>query len=72
LNWTTCKTDNFQFYKLVRSKTNSNPIYPNDPVIYSTANKNSSNTQNAIDRVFADNVSNEAFNQISFFNAEVI
>jgi hypothetical protein len=35
-------------------------------------NKNSSNTQNAIDRVFADNVSDEAFNQIAFFNAEVI
>ena len=40
LSWSTCTSDNFQFYKLVKSSTNSNPSYPNDNVIMSTSNKN--------------------------------
>lgn len=40
LNWTACKPvpTGFQFYKVVRSSGNSNPSYPNDPVISSSSN----------------------------------
>jgi hypothetical protein len=42
LAWTPCTSDNFQFYKLVKSSLNSNPSYPNDPVAMSSSNKNAS------------------------------
>jgi hypothetical protein len=45
LNWTTCENlGEFQFYKVVRSQTNTNPSYPNDYVVFSTPNKSASNT----------------------------
>jgi len=43
LNWSPCKSDNFQFYKLVKSSKNSNPSYPADPVAFSSSNKNAAN-----------------------------
>ncbi len=43
LNWTACKSDEFQFYKLVKSSTNANPNYPADSVAFSSSNKNSAN-----------------------------
>lgn len=42
LAWTSCASDNFQFYKLVKSSLNSSPSYPNDPVAMSSPNKNAS------------------------------
>lgn len=38
LAWTRCDSENFQFYKLIKSATNSNPSYPNDPILMSSAN----------------------------------
>ena len=32
LNWSPCASDNFQFYKLVKSSKNTNPSFPADPV----------------------------------------
>lgn len=43
LNWSPCASDNFQFYKLVKSSINSNPTYPTDPVAFSSSNKNAAN-----------------------------
>ena len=43
LNWSPCASDNFQFYKLVKSSKNSNPTYPADPVAFSSSNKNAAN-----------------------------
>lgn len=43
LNWSACESDDFQFYKLVKSSKNSNPTYPADPVAYSSPNKNAAN-----------------------------
>jgi len=50
LNWTACRNDDFQFYKIVRSTTNTNPSYPGDNVILSSANRN---VTNYIDKVVA-------------------
>ncbi len=38
LNWTTCKNDDFQFYKVVRSTTNSSPSYPSNPALVTSSN----------------------------------
>ncbi|MBN2096322.1 FecR domain-containing protein [Candidatus Peregrinibacteria bacterium] len=43
LNWSTCSSEDFQFYKVVRSTLNPNPSYPADPVITSSSNRNYSN-----------------------------
>ncbi len=43
LNWSPCASDNFQFYKLVKSSKNSNPSYPADSVAFSSSNKNAAN-----------------------------
>ncbi len=43
LNWASCESDNFQFYKLVKSSKNANPSFPADPVAFSSSNKNASN-----------------------------
>lgn len=43
LNWTTCQSDEFQFYKIIRSTLNSYPSYPDEPVISSSSNKSYSN-----------------------------
>jgi len=43
VNWTTCKSDDFQFYKVVRSSINKNPSYPNDPVVSSSSNRSYAN-----------------------------
>ena len=43
LNWSTCSNEDFQFYKVVRSTVNTNPSYPNDPVITSSSNRSYSN-----------------------------
>ena len=42
LSWTTCSSDDFQFYKVVKSATNSSPIYPNDTVVASSSNRGTS------------------------------
>jgi hypothetical protein len=42
LAWTSCASDNFQFYKLVKSSLNSSPGYPDDPVAMSSSDKNES------------------------------
>lgn len=39
LNWTPCKNDDFQFYKLVRSTTNPNLSYPSTPALVTSSNK---------------------------------
>ena len=39
LYWTTCSSDDFQFYKLVKSSLNSSPSYPGDPVAMSSSNR---------------------------------
>jgi len=39
LKWTRCNSDNFNSYKVVRSKTNSNLYYPNNDPVYSTGNQ---------------------------------
>ncbi len=39
LYWTTCTSDDFQFYKLVKSSLNSSPSYPSDPVAMSSSNR---------------------------------
>ena len=39
LSWTACSnSDDFQFYKLVKSQTNSSPSYPNDGAVMSSTN----------------------------------
>ena len=44
VNWTPCSNlQEFQFYKLVRSETNSNPSYPGDYVAFSSSNKDAAN-----------------------------
>jgi hypothetical protein len=43
LYWNPCSSDDFQFYKLVKSSTNPNPSYPNDPVVMSSSNHNVAN-----------------------------
>ncbi|MBN2306594.1 hypothetical protein JXD20_01285 [Candidatus Peregrinibacteria bacterium] len=43
LNWSACQSDDFQFYKLVKSSKNSNPSYPADGVAFSSSNKNAAN-----------------------------
>jgi len=50
LNWTACKNDDFQFYKVVRSTTNANPIYPGSNVVTSSGNRS---VTNYIDKVVA-------------------
>lgn len=50
LNWTACRNEGFQYYKIVRSTTNTNPTYPGDNVILSSANRN---VTNYIDKVVA-------------------
>jgi len=42
LAWTPCSSDDFQFYKLVKSSLNSNPSYPSDPVAMSSSNRSAS------------------------------
>jgi len=39
LNWTTCKNDDFQFYKVVRSTTNPSPSYPSTPALVTSSNR---------------------------------
>lgn len=39
LNWTKCNNESFQFYKVLRSSTNSYPSYPAGPVVLSTSNR---------------------------------
>lgn len=43
LKWTVCEDEDFQFYRLVKSVTQSNPTYPADPVIMTSNNKNEAN-----------------------------
>ena len=43
LNWSPCASEDFQFYKLVKSSKNSNPTYPSDGVAFSSSNKNAAN-----------------------------
>jgi hypothetical protein len=43
LSWSPCASDNFQFYKLVKSSKNAGPSYPSDPVAFSSSNKNAAN-----------------------------
>lgn len=43
LYWSPCASDNFQFYKLVKSTKTSNPTYPADNVAFSSTNKNAAN-----------------------------
>ncbi len=52
LNWAPCRNSDFQFYKIVRSTINTNPIYPNDPVVSSSSNQSYSNF---IDKTVASN-----------------
>jgi hypothetical protein len=39
LNWTTCKNDDFQFYKVIRSTTNPALSYPSTPALVSSNNR---------------------------------
>jgi len=39
LNWTTCKNDDFQFYKVIRSTTNPNLTYPSTPALVTSSNR---------------------------------
>lgn len=43
LYWSPCASDDFQFYKLVKSTRNPSPSYPADNVAYSSTNKNAAN-----------------------------
>jgi len=43
VNWSTCQSDDFQFYKIVKSSKNPNPSYPADPIVVSSSNKDLSN-----------------------------
>lgn len=52
LNWTPCNSDDFQFYKLVKSTLNTSPSFPSDTVILSSSNKSQTN---AIDQTVAPN-----------------
>ena len=52
VNWTTCSSEDFQFYKVVRSTLNHNPSFPNDPVVSSSANRSYANF---IDKTVAPN-----------------
>ena len=40
LTWTTCKNDDFQFYKVVRSTTNPSLSYPSAPALVTSSNRN--------------------------------
>lgn len=51
INWTACESDDFQFYKVVKSSLKTNPSYPADPIIVSTSNRH---TTNFIDKVVAN------------------
>ena len=50
--WTTCTSDDFQFYKIVRSTLDANPSYPKDPVVSSSSNRSYANF---IDKTVAPN-----------------
>jgi len=52
LYWNPCSSDDFQFYKLVKSATNPSPSYPSDPVVMSSSNHNASNY---LDKTVASN-----------------
>jgi hypothetical protein len=39
LNWTTCKNDDFQFYKIIRSTTNPSLSYPSTPALVTSSNR---------------------------------
>lgn len=43
LHWTPCYSDDFQFYKIVKSSKNANPSYPADSVVVSSSNKDLTN-----------------------------
>lgn len=43
LYWSPCASDDFQFYKLVKSTKNPNLSYPADNVVFSSTNKNAAN-----------------------------
>ncbi len=43
LNWSTCPSEDFQFYKILKSSINPNPSYPADPVVLSSPNKDIAN-----------------------------
>jgi hypothetical protein len=53
VNWKTCDSPIFQFYKVVRSVSNPSPSYPNDPVVSSSSNKSYANF---IDKTVAPNM----------------
>lgn len=40
LNWSLCKSTDFQFYKVVRSTTNATPSYPSTPALVTSSNSN--------------------------------
>jgi len=52
LSWTACTNDDFQFYKLVKSATNTTPSYPGDSVVMSSSNTRISNY---VDKTVAPN-----------------
>ncbi len=52
LYWNKCNSDDFQFYKVVKSSQNTNPVYPGDTVITSSSNSSLTNT---IDKTVAPN-----------------
>ncbi len=52
LYWNRCNSDEFQFYKVVKSSKNSNPVYPGDSVVASSSNQSLTNT---IDKEVAPN-----------------
>lgn len=43
LDWSTCPSDDFQFYKILKSSTSSSLSYPGSPVVVSSADKNLAN-----------------------------
>jgi len=43
ISWTPCESNNFQFYKILKSSKNSNLSYPADPVVVSSSNKSLNN-----------------------------
>lgn len=43
LDWTTCPSEDFQFYKILKSSTSSSLSYPGSPVVVSSADKNLAN-----------------------------
>jgi len=42
MNWTPYTTDGFNYYKVIRSTTNSNPVYPDDSYIKADGNPDAS------------------------------